>query len=369
MAKNIIGLSREFIIHPGDTLKEILEDRKMSQLELALRTDVSDAHISSVVNGKKNISVSFAKKLEYALGIDAGFWVNLQANYEKELADYEEVNRIAQDELSILDKLKNIVCYLQQLGFLDQVPKPMLVIQLRKLLNVSSLRLIPEVSQAGAYRLATGTSVDPYVLFTWLRMCDLLTDQHQISCPLDLDRLQDKIPLIKELMFEDAARVQFGLKGYFAECGIKFVIVRHFPGAPVQGAIIRNNDGSLSLIMTFRRKFADIFWFTLFHEVGHIINGDIEDRLIDYELSKNEAENQADRYAANTLIDSEAYSLFMKSGDYSLDSIQRFCDEQNIPSYILIGRLHKEKYLKYHQYSDNKVRYEFEDTNLMTGVH
>lgn len=94
----------------------------------------------------------------------------------------------------------------------------MLVIQLRKLLNVSSLRLIPKVSQAGAYRLVTGTSVDPYVLFTWLRMCDLLTDQHH-------------------------------------------------------------------------------------------------------------------------------------------------------PSYILIGRLHKEKYLKCHQYSGNKVRYEFEDTNLMTGVH
>jgi len=73
MVKNTNGLSREFIIHPGETLKEILEDRGMSQKELALRTGVTEAHVSSIVNCQKAISVSYAKKLEYALGIDAGF--------------------------------------------------------------------------------------------------------------------------------------------------------------------------------------------------------------------------------------------------------------------------------------------------------
>lgn len=68
-------------------MKEILEDRGMSQKELALRTGVTEAHVSSIVNCQKAISVSYAKKLEYALGIDAGFWINLQANYDKELAD------------------------------------------------------------------------------------------------------------------------------------------------------------------------------------------------------------------------------------------------------------------------------------------
>ena len=87
MAKNINGLSHEFIIHPGKTLNEILEDQGMSQKELALRTDVSEAHISSLINCQKDISVTFAKKLEYALGIDASFWINLQANYDKELTD------------------------------------------------------------------------------------------------------------------------------------------------------------------------------------------------------------------------------------------------------------------------------------------
>ena len=76
------GLSREMIIHPGETLKEILEDRNMSQFELALRAGVTPKHISTIISGEKNISVSFAKKLEYALNVEAEFWINLQTLYD-----------------------------------------------------------------------------------------------------------------------------------------------------------------------------------------------------------------------------------------------------------------------------------------------
>ena len=75
------GLSRDFIIHPGETLQEFIEDRNMSQKELAIRCGVSEKHVSTVLNGKKDISPSFAKKLEYALGIDEIFWMILQEYY------------------------------------------------------------------------------------------------------------------------------------------------------------------------------------------------------------------------------------------------------------------------------------------------
>ena len=301
MVKNRSGLSREFIIHPGETLREILEDRGMSQKELALRVGLTEPYISSVINCQKAISVSLAKKLEYALGVDTSFWINLQANYNKELADFEDINKISDEELEIFKRLNGIAKYLKQLGFLElEVHGPMLVVQLRKLLNVSNLKQIPAVSQAGAYRLATATNVDPYVLFTWLRMCDLLTENQQTEHELDIDKLKRKIPLMKELMFENVAEIQSRLKSHLSECGIKFSIVKHFRGAPVQGVIKKNDDGTLSLIMTIRRKFADVFWFTLFHEIGHIINGDIEDKLIDYDFAKSDVEDKADEYAANT---------------------------------------------------------------------
>ncbi len=82
--QKINGLSLDFIIHPGETLQEILEDRNMTQKELAIRTDVSEKHVSKIIRGKNNISNTYARKLQYAFGIDASFWRNLQAEYDKE---------------------------------------------------------------------------------------------------------------------------------------------------------------------------------------------------------------------------------------------------------------------------------------------
>ena len=100
--KNSVGLSREFIIHPGETIAEILEDRDMTQRELAVRTGVTEKHISTVINGQKNISVAFARKLEYALGIETSFWMNLQANYDRELIEFEDVNNMSDEEIGVL---------------------------------------------------------------------------------------------------------------------------------------------------------------------------------------------------------------------------------------------------------------------------
>ena len=52
MAEKMNGLSLDFIIHPGETLKEVLEEKQMSQEELAIRTGFSPKHVSEVVNGK-----------------------------------------------------------------------------------------------------------------------------------------------------------------------------------------------------------------------------------------------------------------------------------------------------------------------------
>lgn len=364
MGRNMNGLSHEFIIHPGETLKEILEDREMSQRELSIRTCVTEAHVSKIIRGQTDISVDYAKKLEYALNVDAGFWINLQANYNKELADFHEWNNIKVEEFSVLKRLKEITIYLKEKGLLTLGSKdsngPILIIELRRLLNISCLTQIPKVSEYGAYRLATGTNIDPYVLFAWIRICDLINESIVINNDLDLGKLSKRIPDFKNLMFSDEDAIENKLKKYLGECGIKFAIVKHFKGAPVQGVIKKNNDDTLSLTMTNRRKFADIFWFTFFHEIGHILNGNIKDRLIDYEIDNNDIESSADSFASNTLIDPVEYERFVSKADYSATSIQSFSQKHNIPPFTLIGRLQKDRYISYSYLAEEKVKYEFE---------
>lgn len=90
MTANRHGVSRDLLIHPGETIADLLEERGMSQKELAKRSGVSEPFLSDVIRGKKDISKSLAKGLEYALGTPGSFWLNLPANYDAELLTLQE---------------------------------------------------------------------------------------------------------------------------------------------------------------------------------------------------------------------------------------------------------------------------------------
>lgn len=113
------------------------------------------------------------------------------------------------------------------------------------------------------------------------------------------------------------------------------------------------------LCMTIRQFYADIFWFTLFHEIGHILNGDIEYNKIDYYVENEERENEADEFAKNILINKKDYNIYINKSDFSKESIIAFSKIQKVQPYIVIGRLQKDKKIEYNQYSDLKVRYKY----------
>ena len=87
---NTVGLSCDLIIHPGESLAEALEERNMTQSELAIRTGMSELYIEQVIKGQQDITPAFASKLEGTFGIESLFWMNLQKNYDRELNEYNQ---------------------------------------------------------------------------------------------------------------------------------------------------------------------------------------------------------------------------------------------------------------------------------------
>lgn len=357
--QNITGLSREFIIHPGETLQEVIEDRDMTQKELAIRTGMTEKHVSTIVNGSKPISVAFAKKLEYALGIEAAFWINLQSNYDRELLEFEEVNNISEEEIGVLKRLKEVIEYFSEKGWMNLDDNPAAkVLDLRKVMNISDLTDIPNLAYNAAFRAQVkNNKVDPYVLFAWQRMCELLTQNVKVADELDVDKLKARIPDIKNTMFLSGNRIQKQLEKIFAECGIAFRIVKNFKGAPVQGFIKKTDDGNIVLCVTLRQSYADIFWFTLFHEIAHIINGDTKNKFVDIDSVSGEAEARADKFASNTLIPATEYKKFIAKREFTLNSIKAFADKCGVPPYIIIGRLMKDGELELTAYNQERKRY------------
>jgi len=75
-------------VHPGEFLSDILEEREISQSQLARHIHVEAGVINLICRGKRGISAAMAKKLARALGTDAELWTNLQSSYD--LAQAEE---------------------------------------------------------------------------------------------------------------------------------------------------------------------------------------------------------------------------------------------------------------------------------------
>ena len=78
------GTSPSLLIHPGETIADVLEDRGMTRDELAGKMGVDVATIGAVIDGRADIPAHLAVGLERALGVPRSFWSALQANYDKE---------------------------------------------------------------------------------------------------------------------------------------------------------------------------------------------------------------------------------------------------------------------------------------------
>ncbi len=73
-------------IHPGEMLKDEIESRGISQKKLAAQTGISYTVLNEVLNGKRAVSAEYALLFEAALGIDAGIWIAIQADYNLQVA-------------------------------------------------------------------------------------------------------------------------------------------------------------------------------------------------------------------------------------------------------------------------------------------
>lgn len=363
MAIKKIGISRDLVIHPGETIADVLEDRGITQAELAARTGVSPAYISNLISGKKNISTRFAMNLEYALDVPKSFWLNLQANYDAELLELNEGQTVTEAEKKVCQSLSEVIKYLrkQQLIPVGQKVEET-VLSLRKKLQVSNLENLRELVPQGAFRMATKASVDPYVLGAWIRLCQISGERHKSSGCFDKERVNILISEIKNIMMKPDSDLQQELANTMNQHGIDFSVVRNFKGAPVQGYISQKNDGIYQMVLTIRGSYADIFWFSLFHEIGHIVNGDVSkgtkfiDSESDYDI---EREHAADLFASNALLSPGSYDAFINSGDFSIRAIIEYASTQSVKPYIVIGRLQKEKRIPYCWYSKYKLRYKW----------
>lgn len=344
--------SRSYIATPpGVTIKEQLDDRGMSQKEFASRMGMSEKHISHLINGEVQLTTDVAYRLEMVLGLPANFWSNLEVIYREKLAKAEAENALDADKvlakkfpfkemakngwLPDTSKIEERVIFLRK--FFE-------VIQLERLING---KLLPSI----ACRHLSITEKSDFALIAWVQKAKIEARGIAVA-PINLNELTKQLPTIRAMTTEDPSVFCPKLLEILSNCGIALVLLPHIGGSFLHGTTFCDKN-KIIIGLTLRGKDADKFWFSLFHEIGHILLGHLNQEM---ELD-NAAEEAADLFAKDALIPPKAFNSFVKQGIFSRESMQTFSAAVGIDPGILVGRLQKEGYIEFNWYNDLKTKY------------
>lgn len=345
-------------IPPGETLLEILAERTMTQVELATRMHRPIKFVNEIIKGKTAILPETAIQLERVLGVPAKFWNNLESNFQETKARLKNEAKLS-SEIKIAKKYP--YKEMEKWRWIPKINSSMeLVKNLLSFFAVTSLdNIIEKQAIELNYRISTKTKYDWPAIITWLRKGTI--DGRSIKTETFNGRkLKKSLYDIRQFTFEDPELFVPKLKKILSDCGVSFTITPSLRNAPVNGASRWIGLNKALVQLSIRHKFADIFWFSFFHEVGHILLHNKKNTNIDLDQSilNKKKEEQANKFASDFLIPKISYKRFIEKNEFSQNSIRMLAKEINIHPGIVVGRLQHDGHVP-HRYNKQRIRYEW----------
>ena len=345
VAKQNLSYSPPAVSPPGDTLAELIEERGIAQAELARRMGRPINAINEMVLGAKEITEDTALELERVLGTPAHFWLARESRYREHLARQRDAGR-AESRLDWLNTLP--LKQLQEAGVLPSgrlTPafKSSLIEPVLKFFGVAS----PEgwADQYGrvqaAFRRANpAKQTDNAAITAWLRLGEIQASTAALPT-YDAEKLQANMAAMRALTTQQAAAIGGQLKALCAQAGVVLAFVPSFPGTHVSGVARWLGDRPL-IQLSLLGKWNDVFWFSFFHEVAHILKHPKRAVFLDDASSsatvQSKEEKEADQFASDVLVAPKDDRLL---GQIELTSpaIRAFAKQIGIHPGIVVGRL------------------------------
>lgn len=344
---------------PGETLRELLEDRAISQAELASRMGRPRKTISEIASGKAAITPETAMQLALVTGVPADFWNARERAYRAYLASLEEARRL-EDEYAFCRKFP--LRAMKESGWIpDAKGRVELVRSVLSFFGVVSFSQWSEVyaqSQA-AFRMSQAFAPDEYSLAAWMRR-GILESMAIDTKPFDHEKFSETLKAVRALTCEPPATFMPELRDACAAAGVAVVFVPELPRSRASGATRWVSPERALIQLSLRYKTNDHLWFTFFHEAAHILlHGK---KLIFVESTKTAdsvEEEQANRWASDFLIPPATYLEFCMTELPSAQAVRSFAKSIGIAPGIVVGRLQHDERVPHSHLNDLKERYQW----------
>lgn len=343
-------------IPPGELLAESIELAGLTQAELARRMGRPAQAINEIVRGTKEITAETAIQLERVLGVPAHVWLSLEAEYQHTKARRDDRQRLRAET----KWAARFPCRaMRRLGWLKKAGDPVSEVEtLLGFFGVSTLQAVAE-SEGAAYRVSRSHPAQPEALAAWLRR-GRLEAQRVKTEPFNEQRLRDLLPELRSLTRTRPEVFEPRVKRDLAACGLALVLLPHLPKTRAHGASRWLGPEKVAVQMSLRGRWADIFWFTLFHELGHVLRHGRREVFIEWlDGSQDDREREADAFATETLLPPPAYEAFLRNApELSAAAAATFADQQGVAPGIVVGRLQHDRKVPRSALNHLRVRYE-----------
>ena len=289
----------DLAIPPGETLADEIAARGMTQTELATRLGRPVQVVNEIIRAKKSITDDTALGLEKALGIPAAFWVNLEQNFRMTRARLREREHLQAEE----EWLQEFpVKEMEKRGWIavgrNAQEKVRALLQFFGVANVAAYRKTTEVL---GFRISENARLSPGALAAWLRKGELEAQVIETR-PFDSTVLLEAAHEARAMTEAPPQVFAPRMAQLFADAGVAFVVVPELPKTGANGVARWLTDRKALIQLNLRYKWQDIFWFTLFHEICHVLKHGSRRIIIDGIDKNGPLEEEANQWAADFLI-------------------------------------------------------------------
>jgi HTH-type transcriptional regulator/antitoxin HigA len=360
------------VFTPGEFVKDELEARGWSQVDLAEILGRSPRLVSEIVSGRRQITPQTASGLADAFGTDPQFWMNLESAYQ--------LSKVGQRDAAITRRARLYemlpIKELAKRGWIEST-ESVDVLEQRVMTFLEVHALDEQVRFAHA---AKGTPCEtmPPAQLAWL--CRVRQIARRLVVPKFSEKaLREAMPKLRRLLQspDEVSKVPRILH----DCGIRFVVVESLPGSKIDGVCFwLDSEASPVVGMSVRYDRIDNFWFVLRHELEHVLRGDgVDEIMVDADLQVDsadtganlpEAERQANNAASDFCVPKAKMDSWVarKAPFFSENDLLGFAKTQQVHPGIVAGQL-RNRTKRYQLFSKHlaKVRLLLVKTAVVDG--
>lgn len=331
--------SPDWVEPPGATIASILAMRSIDLKEFGERASISVDVVSRLISGDEAINDELAECLAKHLGSTARYWMAREKQYRHQATDefsasHEDLRAWMRD-LPVADMVR--------FGWIRPESLRERAAACLEFFGVTDLRSwgnrYSTLMEQVAFRTSNSFDSNPSAVVAWLRFGEIKA-QH-IDCE-EWNRAQfrNSMSEIRALTrIADPFEFMPRLQAICARSGVALIVARAPKGCVASGSTRFLSASKAVLMLSLRHRTDDHFWFSFFHEAGHLVLHGENSFFVDGKgIASSDREREADDFASESLIPKSQRSLLESVGsDYK--SIIRVARKLGVSRGIVVGQL------------------------------